>query len=74
MCICTENTTIKIIYVIRLGVFKTRHTFKEVFDEDSNQKIIFDTTALPLVHDLIHGKNGLFLSFCVYRFYLTVSC
>ena len=54
--------------------FKTRHTFKEVFDEDSNQKIIFDTTALPLVHDLIHGKNGLFLSFCVYRFYLTVSC
>ena len=31
-----------------------------MFDEDSNQKTVFNTVALDIVHDLIHGKNGLY--------------
>lgn len=44
-------------------VTTTQHSFKYVFDEDSSQKTVFDTVALPLVHDLIHGKNGLIFAY-----------
>lgn len=38
--------------------FQTQHTFKKVYDEKTSQKILFDNVALPLVDDLVHGKNG----------------
>ncbi|CAB3977560.1 kinesin KIF23 [Paramuricea clavata] len=44
-------------------VTATQHSFKQVFDEDSNQKSVFDTVALDIVHDLIHGKNGLIFAY-----------
>ncbi|XP_028399319.1 kinesin-like protein KIF23 [Dendronephthya gigantea] len=44
-------------------VTATQHSFKQVFDEDSIQKNVFDTVALDIVHDLIHGKNGLIFAY-----------
>ena len=38
--------------------FQTQHTFKKVCDEKTSQKVLFDHVALPLVDDLVHGKNG----------------
>ena len=38
--------------------FQTQHTFKKVYDEKTSQKVLFDSVALPLVDDLVHGKNG----------------
>lgn len=38
--------------------FQTQHTFKKVYDEKTSQKVLFDNVALPLVDDLVHGKNG----------------
>ena len=29
-----------------------------VFDEDASQKAVFDNAALPLIEDLLKGKNG----------------
>ena len=40
--------------------FQTEHTFKFVFPEQISQKALFDHVALPLVDDLLHGKNGNF--------------
>ena len=36
-----------------------------VFDEDSTQANVFDTVGLPLVHDLLIGKNGLLFTYGV---------
>ncbi|XP_046857685.1 kinesin-like protein KIF23 [Xenia sp. Carnegie-2017] len=44
-------------------VTATQHTFKKVFDEDNNQKTVFHTVACDIVHDLIHGKNGLIFAY-----------
>ena len=38
--------------------FQYEFTFQYVFDEYTSQKAIFDYVALPLVDDLIKGKNG----------------
>ena len=38
--------------------FQTQHTFKKLYDEKTSQKVLFDSVALPLVDDLVHGKNG----------------
>jgi len=35
-----------------------QYTFQQVFDEYTTQKAIFDTVALSLVEDVLHGKNG----------------
>jgi kinesin family protein 23 len=42
-----------------------QHTFQRVFDERSTQKEVFDQVALPLVSNLIHGKNGLLFTYGV---------
>ncbi|XP_038058340.1 kinesin-like protein KIF23 isoform X2 [Patiria miniata] len=45
---------------VKNGNYKeTQHTFKFVFPELISQKALFDHVALPLVDDLIHGKNAL---------------
>ncbi|XP_069699062.1 kinesin-like protein KIF23 isoform X2 [Periplaneta americana] len=42
-----------------------QYTFKHVFDDQAAQKEIFDNVALPLVEDLIHGRNGLLFTYGV---------
>lgn len=41
------------------------YTFQQVFDDASSQKQVFDTVALPLVEDVISGKNGLLFTYGV---------
>lgn len=38
--------------------FQYQFTFQHVFDEYASQKALFDYIALPLVEDLVAGKNG----------------
>lgn len=42
-----------------------QYTFKRVFSESSTQKEIFDDIALPLVEQLIRGRNGLLFTYGV---------
>ncbi|XP_039277523.1 kinesin-like protein KIF23 [Nilaparvata lugens] len=42
-----------------------RFTFKSVFDETANQDQVFTETSLPLVQNLIAGKNGLLFTYGV---------
>ena len=42
-----------------------QHTFQHVFDDRATQKEVFDHVALPLVNNLIHGKNGLLFTYGV---------
>jgi kinesin family protein 23 len=42
---------------------KIQLTFKRVFDDSATQKEVFDHVALPLVENLIHGKNGLLFTY-----------
>ena len=37
---------------------ETQYTFEYVFDEYTSQKALYDHCALPLVEDVIRGKNG----------------
>ena len=41
----------------------TQHTFKKVYKADTSQKDVFNQLCLPLVHDLLHGKNGLLFAY-----------
>ena len=34
------------------------HTFKQVFGPEVGQKAVFDRVGIPLVEDLLAGKNG----------------
>ena len=38
------------------------YKFKQVFSENTSQKEIFADIALPLVSDLVNGKNGMHLT------------
>jgi len=42
-----------------------RCSFKHVFDEESAQAAVFDRVGLPLVTDLVQGKNGLLFTYGV---------
>ena len=43
----------------RTGQLKEiQYKFQRVFDEYASQKAVFDYVALPLIEDLVHGKNG----------------
>jgi kinesin family protein 23 len=41
------------------------HTFRYVFDDKSTQKEVFDRVALPIVENLVNGKNGLIFAYGV---------
>ncbi|CAM1308649.1 pav (predicted) [Pycnogonum litorale] len=49
----------------RNGQKMLQNTFKYVFDENSTQKAVFDHVTLPLVDDLLKGKNGLLFAYGV---------
>ena len=40
------------------SMLQTQYTFQHIFDEYTSQKAIYDHAALPLVEDVLHGKNG----------------
>lgn len=35
-----------------------------MFAENASQKSVFDTVALPLVEDVLNGKNGMWSFIC----------
>uniref|UniRef100_A0A1B6F0N8 Kinesin-like protein n=1 Tax=Cuerna arida TaxID=1464854 RepID=A0A1B6F0N8_9HEMI len=42
---------------------ETQYTFSYVFDQNTNQKSVFEHVALPLVDSLLQGKNGLLFTY-----------
>ena len=47
------------------------HTFKQVLGADSTQEMVFDRVGMPLVEDLLAGKNGMvgmFLNYAIIFF------
>eukprot|EP00092_Neocalanus_flemingeri_P041223 GFUD01044883.1.p1 GENE.GFUD01044883.1~~GFUD01044883.1.p1 ORF type:complete len:890 (-),score=276.71 GFUD01044883.1:140-2809(-) len=44
---------------------ETQCSFKHVFDEESTQGGVFDRVGMPLVTDLLQGKNGLLFTYGV---------
>lgn len=50
----------------RSGVYKeTQYNFNRVFDDKTSQKSIYDEVALPLVEQLVKGRNGLLFTYGV---------
>ena len=47
-----------LLLLFLLLFIQTQHTFRTVFDGKTTQKQMFDEIALPLVEDVIQGKNG----------------
>ncbi|XP_014666565.1 PREDICTED: kinesin-like protein KIF23 [Priapulus caudatus] len=68
-CAPTSSTILKIwppesSQTFKSGNYKELdYGFKFVFDEESSQKGLYDHVALPLVDDLLHGKNGLLFTY-----------
>ena len=70
---CAEqinDNTLKITAPAGSQTFKNNpvslfYTFNSIFDEETTQKACFDKLALPLVDDLIRGKNGLLFAYGV---------
>ena len=46
-------------------VKKLVYSFQKIFDDTTTQKEIFNDIGLPLVKDLLNGKNGLLFSYGV---------
>eukprot|EP00057_Strongylocentrotus_purpuratus_P020465 XP_011674939.1 PREDICTED: kinesin-like protein KIF23 [Strongylocentrotus purpuratus] len=57
--------TILFLYHLVFLQLQTQHFFKFVFSEEYSQKAIYDSIALPLVEDLLHGKNSLLFMYGV---------
>nr|CAD7567848.1 unnamed protein product [Timema californicum] len=70
-CLVATDTTITLVppescLQYRANNYKEyQYVFKQVFSESSQQKEVFDMVALPLVDDLIQGKNGLLFTYGV---------
>nr|CAD7603015.1 unnamed protein product [Timema genevievae] len=70
-CLMATDTTITLVppescLQYRANNYKEyQYVFKQVFSESSKQKEVFDVVALPLVGDLIQGKNGLLFTYGV---------
>jgi len=68
-CIETEANAVKLTPPITSRAYQsgkeTKYSFKGVFGEDVVQKNCFDRVGLPLVDDLLKGKNGLLFTYGV---------
>ena len=51
--------------ILAAHLWHVYYCFVGVFDEDSTQANVFDTVGLPLVQDLLIGKNGLLFTYGV---------
>ncbi|XP_050395507.1 kinesin-like protein KIF23 isoform X2 [Patella vulgata] len=63
-----SETTVQLLptdgATVRNGQVKEfQYKFQHVFDEYTSQKAIYDYVALPMVEDLLHGKNGLLFTY-----------
>lgn len=67
----TSNTTLVVTPPESAVNFRTitnkeiQTTFSHVFLPDATQREVFKTVALPLVENLIHGRNGLLFAYGV---------
>ncbi|XP_050460228.1 kinesin-like protein KIF23 isoform X1 [Cataglyphis hispanica] len=67
----TSNTTLVVTPPESAVNFRTitnkeiQTTFSHVFSPDATQREVFKTIALPLVKNLIHGRNGLLFAYGV---------
>ncbi|XP_070152141.1 kinesin-like protein KIF23 [Polyergus mexicanus] len=67
----TSNTTLVVTPPESAVNFRTitnkeiQTTFSHIFTPDATQKEVFKTIALPLVENLIHGRNGLLFAYGV---------
>ncbi|XP_074593708.1 kinesin-like protein KIF23 [Brevipalpus obovatus] len=63
--ICIRRINDNTLRLIACGNNKleSSYTFKYVFDTETSQKVIFDKVALPLIKDLLNGKNGLLFTY-----------
>lgn len=67
----TSNTTLVVTPPESAVNFRTitnkeiQTTFSHVFSSDATQREVFKTVALPLVENLIHGRNGLLFAYGV---------
>lgn len=53
------SNTVRLVPPPDRGDFRGREcTFRYVFDEESRQNEVFEDVELPLVRDLLQGKNG----------------
>lgn len=55
--ICSDWGNFDVI-LVKLFFFQLQYTFQNVFDEETSQKTLFECVGLPLMDDLLHGKNG----------------
>lgn len=70
---CVEqisDSTLKLTAPTGSQMFKNNpvslfYTFNSIFNEEDSQKGVFDKLALPLVDELIKGKNGLLFAYGV---------
>jgi len=64
-----DETTVQLAPPVNNRAYNTgkeiQCSFKHVFDEDSAQADVFDRVGLPLVTDLVQGKNGLLFTYGV---------
>merc|ERR1719228_1925314 len=64
-----DDTTVQLVPPTNSRAFntgkETRCSFKHVFGEDSSQAAVFDRVGLPLVRDVVQGKNGLLFTYGV---------
>ena len=44
-------------------LIQTQHTFQHIFNEATGQREVFDRVSMPLVKDLLTGKNGLLFTY-----------
>lgn len=50
--------------VLSLFILQTQYSYKKVFGINTTQMELFEDVAKPLVDDLIHCKNGVFIALC----------
>lgn len=47
----------------RNGETSAKFTFSKVFPSTATQQLVYDTCALPLIHALLEGQNGLLFAY-----------
>ena len=65
-----SETAVKLVAPAGSHGFKSNpvslfYTFNNIFPEEDSQKVVFDKLALPLVNELIQGKNSLLFAYGV---------
>ncbi|XP_053203436.1 kinesin-like protein KIF23 [Panonychus citri] len=64
-CVCIKRLNNNTLQLMSFGNNKIEsfYTFKYVFPETTNQKELFDRVGLPLIENLVNGKNSLLFTY-----------